>query len=274
MYPLKDLIKRASNKFLKEDEVKNVACFIITVAVLSWPAAGYGTNGAPDDAAGTLTIAQTSTDVYCPDCGAKNEAGAIYCASCGKKLPDLRTEYNYCPKCGDKIDPGEVYCSNCGYRLIDGGKTPGEDYGRFDRFMFNLGLNGWFGIYSGGGFEAGFDFNIGEHVSLGPAGGFLIYDYGNGYYFGGTVRAYLIPHTSRYVSPYFNLGTGYMGQNVKYGFWREKGERGYARVGAGLDLKPVPGIFPYFTLGHQLNFWGGAEKRSYFWLGIGVRFGL
>jgi DNA-directed RNA polymerase subunit RPC12/RpoP len=252
--------------------VKNVGRVIIAVAVLIWPAA-YGLDTPAEGAPETLTTA-ASEYVYCPSCGAKNEAGAIYCANCGEKLPELRTEYNYCPKCGDKIDREEAYCSNCGYRLVDVGKTPGEDYGRFDRFMFNLGLNGWFGKYSGGGFEVGFDFNIGEYASLGPAAGFLIFDYGNGYYFGGAVRANFIPRTSRYPSPYFNFGAGYMGQNVKAGFWREGGSRGYTRVGVGMDLKAVPGIFPYLTLGHQLTLGGGAEKRNYFWLGIGVRFGL
>ena len=253
--------------------MKKATGVIIAVIILCYTAAAYGVTAFDGEAAGTLTIAQASNGTFCPYCGEENELGAIYCANCGKKLPELRTEYNYCPKCGDKIDREEAYCSNCGYRLIDVGKIPGEDYGRFDRFMFNLGLNGLSGRYSGGGFEVGFDFNIGEYASLGPAGGFLIYDYGNGYYFGVTVRAYFIPRTSRYISPYFNLGAGYIRQNVNVGFWR-KGERVYARVGAGLDLKPASGVFPYLTLGHQLNFGGGAEKRNYFWLGIGVRFGL
>lgn len=108
----------------------------------------------------------------------------------------------------------------------------------------------------------------------GRTAGFLIYDFGSGYYFAWSVRANFIRRTSRYPSPYFNFAAGYIEQKLNAGFWHSAGSRGYTRVAVGLDLKAAPGILPYFALGHQINMGGGAEKRNYFWLGIGVRFGL
>ena len=47
----------------------------------------------------------------CPNCGTKNEPGALFCDNCGKPLGKK------CPACGEVNDADATYCRKCGKRL-------------------------------------------------------------------------------------------------------------------------------------------------------------
>lgn len=51
---------------------------------------------------------QTAAGVECPHCGAVNESGAMYCASCGQPI-GMTT----CPNCGADVDPDADFCETC-----------------------------------------------------------------------------------------------------------------------------------------------------------------
>jgi predicted amidophosphoribosyltransferase len=46
--------------------------------------------------------------VKCPQCGAENDAEAMFCASCGEPLHKAT-----CPNCGADIDPDADFCEKC-----------------------------------------------------------------------------------------------------------------------------------------------------------------
>lgn len=46
--------------------------------------------------------------VACPHCGAMNEAGAAYCASCGQQMG-----VTVCPNCGSELDIDADFCETC-----------------------------------------------------------------------------------------------------------------------------------------------------------------
>lgn len=53
--------------------------------------------------------------IYCPRCGAANQDGSRFCASCGAPIPTTGTR---CPVCGTVNPVGNVYCDRCHARLI------------------------------------------------------------------------------------------------------------------------------------------------------------
>jgi hypothetical protein len=54
----------------------------------------------------------------CPKDGTVNPASALYCRTCGTKLPEVRKpEGEYCTKTGQLVAPGSIYCNHCGQKL-------------------------------------------------------------------------------------------------------------------------------------------------------------
>ena len=49
-----------------------------------------------------------AANVICPHCGALNESGVVYCASCGAAL-----QTTSCPNCGSEIDLDADFCEVC-----------------------------------------------------------------------------------------------------------------------------------------------------------------
>lgn len=59
-------------------------------------------------------------EIVCPRCGTRNEAGYIFCKSCGEKLDTLYV----CPSCSSVIQSADArFCPHCGYSL-----SPRTDY--------------------------------------------------------------------------------------------------------------------------------------------------
>lgn len=51
---------------------------------------------------------QQAQAVKCPNCGATNDAGSLYCASCGQVL-----RRQTCPNCGAELDGDADFCESC-----------------------------------------------------------------------------------------------------------------------------------------------------------------
>lgn len=64
--------------------------------------------GAPMEQAMQMQQGEALQGVACPFCGAINEPGVMFCATCGTPL---RT--TSCPNCGSEIDPDADFCEVC-----------------------------------------------------------------------------------------------------------------------------------------------------------------
>lgn len=51
---------------------------------------------------------------FCPHCGNRYNAGALFCEKCGTKL-----KKNTCPHCGNELSDGVFFCSRCGTKITD-----------------------------------------------------------------------------------------------------------------------------------------------------------
>ncbi len=61
---------------------------------------------------------QVATEIRCPKCGAKVQAGAQFCPECGTKLePPKPVIPTHCPKCGAKLPTGAKFCPACGEKI-------------------------------------------------------------------------------------------------------------------------------------------------------------
>lgn len=49
--------------------------------------------------------------VFCPNCGTGNGAGAKFCSGCGNQLASAKA---FCAQCGTEMDPASRFCSSCG----------------------------------------------------------------------------------------------------------------------------------------------------------------
>jgi DNA-directed RNA polymerase subunit RPC12/RpoP len=244
--------------------VKTVPTFIVTFVVLCSPAVAYGVTAFDGEAAETLTLAQVSEDVYCPNCSTKNEAGAIYCVNCGKKLPALRTVNNFCPKCGENIERGAIYCPYCRFRLTETAETRPEE-GRWKRSLLTLstGVEGWFGGRTCVAPTADLVFNICDYFVLGPAFSFFFHGDGWGFLVGLESRPYAIPYSRSYfLKPHANVGAGYAYENYEISRWSSvKIERWYVRPGGGLDVRIAESRFVPYLDWNVLIFFGGGEVQ-------------
>jgi predicted RNA-binding Zn-ribbon protein involved in translation (DUF1610 family) len=238
------------NEYRDGDDVKKATGVIVAVIVLFYPAAAYGEIAPDGEAAETLTTARASEAVYCPYCGAENEAGAIYCASCGKKLPELRTEYNYCPKCGEKNASGTAYCTNCGYRLSEPAETRPET-SRWKRSLLTLsgGVGAWFGNRTCVAPTVDLVFNVSDYFAFGPDFSYFFHGDGSGYLAGAEFRPYIIPYSRSYfLKPHATVGVGFGREKIDVGWRYYIVRRWYVRPGGGLDVRVAESRFaPYFN---------------------------
>lgn len=54
----------------------------------------------------------------CVYCNSDNKEGALFCASCGKKLGDNKVAFKrFCGKCGNSLKEGIMFCPNCGEKV-------------------------------------------------------------------------------------------------------------------------------------------------------------
>ncbi|HDS02588.1 MAG TPA: SPFH domain-containing protein [Firmicutes bacterium] len=63
---------------------------------------------------GTGQVNPGQEKVPCPACGAMNEVGAKFCASCGEKMMVVSRSQEPCPACGRPIPLGAKFCPHCG----------------------------------------------------------------------------------------------------------------------------------------------------------------
>ena len=52
--------------------------------------------------------------MYCRNCGAEIEAGAVFCVKCGE---EPTAKERYCPNCRAQTRPGQAACTKCGLQL-------------------------------------------------------------------------------------------------------------------------------------------------------------
>jgi membrane protease subunit (stomatin/prohibitin family) len=57
--------------------------------------------------------AAAAGSIVCPNCGARNPAGAKFCNNCGQKLGGA----GFCNNCGAPLQPGSKFCGNCGAKV-------------------------------------------------------------------------------------------------------------------------------------------------------------
>ena len=51
----------------------------------------------------------------CPNCGAQIADDSLFCAECGKEIP----QGTVCPHCGASMNDGDAFCQNCGKKPTD-----------------------------------------------------------------------------------------------------------------------------------------------------------
>jgi hypothetical protein len=61
----------------------------------------------------TSRSADTTATPSCSSCGPRPEPDAVFCSSCGRRLP-VRTS---CDRCGTVLVPGSRYCESCGRQV-------------------------------------------------------------------------------------------------------------------------------------------------------------
>jgi hypothetical protein len=64
----------------------------------------------------SLRFAATSTPAAlprCPTCGPRPESDAVFCSSCGLRLP----QYPVCTRCGAELPPESRFCAACGSQV-------------------------------------------------------------------------------------------------------------------------------------------------------------
>jgi hypothetical protein len=63
----------------------------------------------------SLRFAATSTPAVapCPSCGPRPESDAVFCSSCGRRLPTDAA----CTRCGAELTPESRFCAACGSQV-------------------------------------------------------------------------------------------------------------------------------------------------------------
>lgn len=239
--------------------MKKVAGIIIAVIILCYPAAAHETTAFDGEAKRTLTIAQASEYVYCPECGAKNEAGAAYCSGCGKELPK-EAAVNYCPECGAKIEAGAVYCPSCGEGLARRTVT------KWDRNIVAISFNagGLFGDNNFGGVGTDVAFQVSDYFAFGPEFSYMFGSDSTYLLPGLEFRPYFVPYSrSISIKPHAYVGGGYARLTGEVGIISVSFDGGYARAGGGVDFRiPDSMVVPYFDAGFFITFFEGENFKK------------
>ncbi len=229
--------------------MKNVIYLIITVAVLGWPAA-YGLDTAAEGTPETSTNVEVSKGTFCPYCGEQNDLGAIYCANCGKKLPELRNDFKFCPQCGEKVEPDQTYCSYCGFNFTELARTgPGENIWEPGYLTLSGGVGAWFGRRTCVAPSIDIAFHVNDYFVFGPSFSYFFHGDGSGYLVGGEFRPYIIPYSRSYfLKPHATIGVGFGQEKIDESWRYFIVRRWYVKPGAGLDVR-ISGsrLAPYFN---------------------------
>lgn len=51
--------------------------------------------------------------MYCTNCGRENSEYAVFCAGCGRRVP----QQLICPDCGSPVQSDALFCDHCGYSM-------------------------------------------------------------------------------------------------------------------------------------------------------------
>lgn len=68
---------------------------------------------ASSDTPATPRSGSTTATPSCSSCGPRPESDAVFCSSCGRRLP-VRA---FCDRCGTVLLPGSRYCESCGRQV-------------------------------------------------------------------------------------------------------------------------------------------------------------
>jgi hypothetical protein len=71
------------------------------------------TAATPSDDPVTSGSAKTAATASCSNCGPRPEADAVFCSSCGRRLPARA----FCDRCRTVLPPGSRYCESCGRQV-------------------------------------------------------------------------------------------------------------------------------------------------------------
>lgn len=61
--------------------------------------------------------ATAASEIICPSCGAKLQAGSRFCNQCGANIVSAVEKETACPVCGAKLPPNSKFCNSCGAKL-------------------------------------------------------------------------------------------------------------------------------------------------------------
>lgn len=56
--------------------------------------------------------------IFCPNCGAQQPDGSVFCGSCGTKLA-APTQKRICPHCNHELAANMMFCDQCGSRYTE-----------------------------------------------------------------------------------------------------------------------------------------------------------
>lgn len=56
--------------------------------------------------------------IFCPNCGAQQPDGSVFCGSCGTKLA-APTQKRICPHCNHELAANMMFCDQCGARYTE-----------------------------------------------------------------------------------------------------------------------------------------------------------
>ena len=153
--------------------MKKATGVIIAVIILYYPAAAHAVTAFDGEAAETLTIAEASKDVNCPECGYENEPDLNYCIKCGTPLkeeaPGGKT---YCTQCGAPSPEGSTFCTVCG-NALKGGKPGLGASSAPPAHRIGIYFTGGLASYGGTSLESGGDRAEGDMGTSWAAGGGL-----------------------------------------------------------------------------------------------------
>lgn len=75
------------------------------------------THGTKIQAMQDSDVSTNGSNIICPNCGNKQDAGSKFCFQCGRKMDAKSSEEKTCPHCGAKVNKGMLFCMECGTRM-------------------------------------------------------------------------------------------------------------------------------------------------------------